>query len=108
MIAGALAVMLRANFKTFVGMYVLANSDSKGERMSGEREQEKSSEPNPSPNLDAAERKEIREDTLRRYEARMKLLTIVLGTMVVGLAGVLVPGVINYASLVFDRHKAYG
>lgn len=47
------------------------------------------------------------EHEIRRYEARMKLWTVVLGTMVVGLAGVLVPAGINYANLLFEREKAY-
>ncbi|MGY3149325.1 hypothetical protein ACVWYQ_006324 [Bradyrhizobium sp. USDA 3397] len=37
----------------------------------------------------------------------MKLWTVVLGTMAVGLAGIFVPAAINYTTLLFDRQKAY-
>lgn len=42
---------------------------------------------------------------LRRYEARLGVWKVVLGTFIVGLAGVLIPGAINYATLLFDNSR---
>jgi hypothetical protein len=75
--------------------------------MSDDQGQGKSTEPSPTADFAPMEGRELREHALRRYEARMKLWTVVLGTMVVGLAGILVPAGINYATLLFDRQKTY-
>lgn len=43
----------------------------------------------------------------RRFEAIMKVVSVVLGTMVVGLAGVIVPNIISSWTLDLERQKAY-
>jgi hypothetical protein len=39
---------------------------------------------------------------LRRYELRMSLWKVVLGTMIVGLAGIIIPGFVNFYSTHFE------
>lgn len=41
----------------------------------------------------------------RRYEARLGVWKVVLGTVVVGLAGVLIPGAISFYSAYFDNQR---
>lgn len=41
----------------------------------------------------------------RRYEARLGVWKIVLGTMIVGLAGVLIPGVINFTTIRLENQR---
>lgn len=43
---------------------------------------------------------------LRRYEARLGLWKVILGTLIVGLAGILIPGAIEYWSLGFQERRA--
>ena len=42
---------------------------------------------------------------LRRYEARLGVWKVVLGTFIVGLAGVLVPAAINLTTVLFDNWR---
>src|SRR5215472_15545303 len=41
----------------------------------------------------------------RRYEARLGLWKVVLGTFIVGLAGVLIPGAINFYNAHFENAR---
>ena len=41
----------------------------------------------------------------RRYEARLGVWKVVLGTFIIGLAGVLIPGAINLTTLLFDNWR---
>ncbi|MDQ0321793.1 hypothetical protein QO002_003931 [Pararhizobium capsulatum DSM 1112] len=47
----------------------------------------------------------VEEIELRRYEARLGVWKVVLGTFIVGLAGVLVPGFINFYSALFENWR---
>lgn len=47
------------------------------------------------------------EISLRRYEARMGVWKVLLGTMVVGLAGVLIPGVVNLTTLALENSRSH-
>ena len=40
---------------------------------------------------------------VRRYEARLGVWKVVLGTCIVGLAGVLIPGAVNFFTIYFDN-----
>ena len=42
---------------------------------------------------------------LRRYEARLGVWKVVLGTFIVGLAGVLIPGAISFYTAYFDNER---
>jgi hypothetical protein len=42
---------------------------------------------------------------LRRYEARLGVWKVVLGTFIVGLAGVLIPGAVSFYSAYFDNQR---
>ena len=41
----------------------------------------------------------------RRYEARLGVWKVVLGTLIVGLAGVLIPGAISFYSAYFENAR---
>jgi hypothetical protein len=40
---------------------------------------------------------------VRRYEARLSFWNVVLGTFIVGLAGVLIPGAVNFYNIYFEN-----
>src|SRR4029079_7309377 len=42
---------------------------------------------------------------LRRYEARLGVWKVVLGTFIVGLAGVLIPGAVSFYTAYFDNER---
>src|SRR5690242_13508525 len=44
---------------------------------------------------------------LRRYEARLGVWKVVLGTFIVGLAGVLIPGAINFYTAYFENERKH-
>lgn len=46
------------------------------------------------------------EISLRRYEARMGVWKVILGTMIVGLAGVLIPSAVNLTTLVLENSRS--
>ncbi|MBY5581178.1 hypothetical protein [Rhizobium leguminosarum] len=47
----------------------------------------------------------IAEIEMRRYEARLGVWKVVLGTMVIGIAGVLIPGAVNFSTLLFENWR---
>lgn len=49
---------------------------------------------------------DLAEIELRRYEARLGVWKVVLGTFVVGLAGVLIPGAISWTTVLFENRRS--
>ena len=47
----------------------------------------------------------VREFVLRKYEARMGLLKVVLGTALVGLAGILVPAAVEFWKSHYENER---
>jgi len=45
------------------------------------------------------------EDALRRYEARLGFWRFVLGTVVIGLAGILIPAVVNLTTIMLEHQR---